>query len=88
MTKKIKCHIKTKEKVNPYCRYSYNSGTEFRNDWTGEHHPAWGIDSDWLLWQLKHGKDIGDITKIPPEPPKPPEIEYRKEHFFDILFHL
>lgn len=36
---------------NPYPHYSYNSGIKFIHN--GER--AWGVDSDWTLWNIKHG---------------------------------
>lgn len=36
---------------NPYPHYSFNSGISFIHN--GEH--AWGVDSDWTLWNIQHG---------------------------------
>jgi len=52
--RKLKCHIK--EEINPYPKYSYDSGLiEQHNIYHKKH---FGIDTDWLLWQLRHNKPI------------------------------
>jgi len=76
--------ITTNKSVNPYKKYSYNSGMELRNDWTGTRSPVWGTDLDWMLWQLEHGEPLGSLSS---EEPEPPEITYKKESIFDIFFH-
>lgn len=68
IVKELKCHVK-QEEVNPYPRYVYgDKGSGLKTAWYG-----WGklskkqleevanerhTNSDWLLWQLRHGKDI------------------------------
>lgn len=40
-----------KEEVNPYPKYSFNSGLA---DYSGK--PVWGTDIRWSLWEIKHGR--------------------------------
>ena len=46
-------NYKTKEDKNPHPKYSYNSGLI-----TLEGKPVWGIDSDWLMYEIKCGNGL------------------------------
>lgn len=47
----FKCD-KCNKDVNPYPKYSYNSGLCYTN---GE--KAFGTDVNWTIWELKHGRN-------------------------------
>ena len=49
-----------KSDVNPYAKYSYNTGLIMNNK------PVWGIDSKYLMWEIKHGRGIPYIDYDPP----------------------
>lgn len=39
--------------INPYPQYSYNSGLQY----IGNDKPVWGLDTNWVLWELQHGRN-------------------------------
>ena len=47
-----------KHKKNPYPMYSYKSGLRQEGGT-----PVWGIDVDWLFWELENG-NIPDIFGV------------------------
>ena len=51
--------VKAKE-INPYPKYSYNTGLQYLNS----DEPVWGIDSKWLMWEIKHGNGLPKIEHL------------------------
>ena len=50
--------VKAKKKnKNPYPKYSYNTG--LRREYNNE--LVWGIDSKWLMWEIKYGNGLPKI---------------------------
>ena len=56
---KLKCGSKIRNrklKKNPYPKYSYRTGLTNEK---GE--DVWGVDSKWLIWEIKNGNGLPKI---------------------------
>jgi len=58
-TVNVKISKKKSPDINPYPKYSYNSGL------CDENGPVYGLDFDWQLYELAHGRSIDeDLIKF------------------------
>ena len=56
--RKRKIIIKTEE-VNPYPKYSFNSGICYDDG-----RPCYGIYTRWSMWEITHGRGLPEIRLI------------------------
>ena len=54
---KVKVKKVKAKKMNPYPKYSYNTGLQYLNS----DEPVWGVDFKWLMWEIKHGNGLPKI---------------------------